>query len=290
VLQVDVPYLPAATVNFTALPEAASDFVMLDAAVKACPARPAGEALLGKIADLAGKFPKNEFAQMTLSRARIAYGDPKEALPWLTQAVVKNAGNFDAVYLSGLANLRLAEQNQGAAMQTYLQAAQHQLLNARELNPESADAAYAYFRAELLGRSELSDTALESALTAWHSAREVGAFAKYAALTHAYLGNTSQAKILLKTLALNTLDPQTATWATSWQQKVAAGASRDDILAEMRAEQAVPAFKEWTIDTKSVMATVRYNAGLDAAQNYLYNQSVNTGSPEKVLMSAPTKR
>ena len=290
VLQVDVPYLPAATVNFTALPEAASDFVMLDAAVKACPGKPAGEALLAKIASGAGKFPKNEFAQMTLSRARIAFGDPREALPWLTQAVAKNAGNFDAVYLSGLANLRLAEQNPGVATQGYLQTAQQQLLNARELYPESADAAYAYFRAELLGRSELSETALEGALTAWHSAREVGVFAKSAALTHAYLGNASQAKILLKTLALNTLDPKTATWATSWQHKLAAGASRDDILAEMRSEQTAAAFKEWTIDTKSVMATVRYNAGLDAAQNYLFNQSVNTGSPEKVLMSTPTKR
>jgi hypothetical protein len=164
------------------------------------------------------------------------------------------------------------------------------LLNARELNPESAEAAHAYFRAELLGRSELSETALESALTAWHSAREVGTFAKSAALTHAYLGNTSQAKILLKTLTLNTLDPQTATWASNWQQKLAAGASRDDVLAAMRTEQAAPPFKEWTIDTQSVMATVRYNAGLDAAQNYLHNQSVNTGNPEKVLMSTPTKR
>jgi hypothetical protein len=58
----------------------------------------------------------------------------------------------------------------------------------------------------------------------------------------------------------------------------------------MRTEQAAPPFKEWTIDTQSVMATVRYNAGLDAAQNYLHNQSVNTGNPEKVLMSTPTKR
>ncbi|SEN83033.1 hypothetical protein SAMN05428959_103328 [Duganella sp. CF517] len=290
VLTVDVPYLPAATVNFTALPEAASDFIMLDAAVKACPGKAAGEALLGKIAGEAGKFPKNEFGHMTLSRARIAFGDPKQALPWLTQAIAKNAGNFDAVYLSGLAHLRLAEQNNGAATPAYLQAAQQQLLNARELNPESADAAYAYFRAEVLARSELSDTALEGALTAWQSAREVGVFARSAALAHAYLGNTSQAKILLKTLALNTLDPKTATWATTWQQKLAAGPSRDDILAEMRTQQAGPAFKEWTIDTNSVMATVRYNAGLDAAQNYLFNQSVNTGSPEKVLMSVPTKR
>ncbi|USX24249.1 hypothetical protein NHH73_16610 [Oxalobacteraceae bacterium OTU3CINTB1] len=290
VLTVDVPYLPAATVNFTALPEAASDFVMLDAAVKACPGKPAGEALLRKIASEAGKFPKNEFAQTTLSRARIAFGDPREALPWLKQAIAKSPGNFDAVYLSGLANLRLAEQNPGTATPAYLQAAQQQLLNARELNPESADAAYAYFRAELLGRSELSDTALEGALTAWHSAREVGVFARSAALTHAYLGNSSQAKILLKTLALNTLDPKTAAWAATWQQKLAAGASRDDILAEMRSEQTAPAFKEWTIDTESVMATVRYNAGLDAAQNYLFNQSVNTGSPEKVLTSPPTKR
>lgn len=290
VLLVDVPDLPKATVNFTALPQAATDFVMLDAAVKSCPGKPAGEALLRKIASEAGKFPKNEYAQMTLSRARIAFGNPQEALPWLTQAIAKNAGDFDAVYLSGLANLRLAEQTQGTGAQAYLQRAQQQLLNARELNPESADAAYAYFRAELLGRSELSETALEGALTAWRGAREVGAFARSAALTQAYLGNTSQAKIQLKTLTLNTLDPQTASWANTWQQKVAAGASRDDILAEMRTEQAAPTFKEWTIDTSSVMATVRYNAGVDAAQNYFHNQTINTGSPDKAVTGTPTKR
>ena len=290
VLTVDVPDLPTATVNFTALPEAATDFVMLDAAVKSCPGKPAGEALLRKIAGEAGKFPKNEYAQTTLSRARIAFGNPQDALPWLKQAIAKNAGNFDAVYLSGLANLRLAEQAEGTGAQAYLLTAQHQLLKARELNPESADAAYAYFRSELLGRSELSEAALEGALTAWHSAREVGAFARSAALTHAYLGNTSQAKILLKTLTLNTLDPQTARWAGTWQQKLEAGASRDDILAEMRTEQAAPTFKEWTIDTSSVMDTVRYNAGLEAAQNYFYSQSINTGSPEKAMISTPTRR
>ena len=290
VLQVDVPDLPKATVDFTALPQAATDFVMLDAAVKSCPGKTAGEALLRKIANEAGKFPKNDYAQMTLSRARIAFGNPQEALPWLTQAIAKNAGNFDAVYLSGLANLRLAEQAQGTGAQAYLHSAQQQLLNARELSPESADAAYAYFRAELLGRSQLSETALEGALTAWRNAREVGAFARSAALTHAYLGNTSQAKIVLKTLALNTLDPQTANWANTWQQKLAAGAGRDDILAEMRTEQTVPTFKEWTIDTQSVMATVRYNAGIDAARNYFYNQTINTGSPDKAVISTPTTR
>ncbi len=291
ILLVDVPDLPRAVVDFNALPEAASDFVMLDAAVKACPGRQAGEALLRAIGNEAAKFPKNDFAQMTLSRAQIAYGNPQQALPWLSRASAKNGDNFDAVYLSGLANLRLAEQNPGTAAQAYLPAAQQLLLSARGLDPESAEAAHAYYRAELLGRSELSDTALEGALTAWQSAREVGAYARSAALAHAYLGNTQQAKTLLKTLTLNPLDPQTASWAKTWQQKLAADASRGDILAEMRVEPvAATAFKEWTIDTKSVMETVRYNAGLDAAQNYFFNQSVNTGSPDKVLMSTPTKR
>ncbi|HWW72538.1 MAG TPA: hypothetical protein VN089_21560 [Duganella sp.] len=290
VLQVDMPELPVATVDFSALPEAASDFVMLDAAVKSCPGKPAGEALLRKISSEAGKFPKNDFAQMTLSRARITFGNPAEALPWLSQAIAKNAANFDAVYLSGLANLRLAQQSQGAAAQAFLQTAQQQLLNARELNPDSSDAAYAYFRAELLGQSELSETALEGALTAWRSAREVGTFARSAALTHAYLGHLPQAKVVLKNLALNALDPATASWANTWQQKLAAGASRDDILAEMRVEPAAVASKEWTIDNKSVMETVRYNAGLDAAQGYFFNQGLNPGSPDKALMSTPTKR
>ena len=290
ILLVDVPDLPVATVNFSALPEAASDFVMFDAAVKSCPGKQAGEALLRKIGTEAGKFPKNEFAQMTLSRARVAFGNPAEALPWLSQTIGKNAGNFDAVYLSGLANLRLAQQSQGAAAQAYLRTAQQQLLNARELNPDSPDAAYAYYRAELAGQSELSETALEGALTAWRGAREVGTFARSAALTHAYLGNAPQAKIVLKNLTLNALDPETASWASTWQQKLAAGASRNDILAEMRVEPAAAVVKEWTIDTSSVMDTVRYNAGLEAAQGYFASQPMNPGSPDKAPVSAPSKR
>ena len=290
ILLVDVPDLPVATVNFSALPEAASDLVMLDAAVKSCPGKQAGEALLRKIGNEAGKFPKNDFAQMTLSRARIAFGNPAEALPWLSQAIGRNAGNFDAIYLSGLANLRLAQQSQGAAAQAYLRTAQQQLLNARELNVDSPDAAYAYYRAELAGQSELSETALEGALTAWRGAREVGTFARSAALTHAYLGNTPQAKIVLKNLALNALDPETASWANTWQKKLAAGASRNDILAEMRVEPAAAVVKEWTIDTSSVMDTVRYNAGLEAAQGYFSSQGINPGSPDKAPVSSPNKR
>jgi hypothetical protein len=295
VLQVDVPALPKAVVNFSTLPEAASDFVMLDAAVKACPATKAGQALLRTIASEAAKLPKNDFAQMTLSRAQIAFGNPQDALPWLGQAVAKNAANYDAVYLSGLANLRLAEQLQGEATQAYLQSAQQQLLAARVLNPEAADAAHAYYRAELLGQAtgqaELSETALEGALTAWLSEREVGGFARSAALAHAYLGNTGQAKAVLKTLALNPLEPKTVAWAKTWQQKLGAGVNRADIVAEMRAEPQSPAaFKEWTIDNESVMKTVRYNAGLDAAQNYIFSLGVNPGSPDKALISAPVKR
>lgn len=293
VLQVDVPELPKAVVNFNTLPEAASDVVMLDAAIKACPAKPAGEALLRAIAAEAGKFPKNDYVQMALSRAQVAYGNPQDALPWLAQAIGKNADNFDAWYLSGLANLRLAERSQdAAAAKAYVQTAQQQLLSARGLNPDAADAAYAYYRSELAGQAELTETALEGALTAWSSAREVSGFARSAALAHAYLGNAAQARVVLKNLALNPLDPETVSWANAWQQKLAAGASREAIVAGMRSEpQAAAAFKEWTIDNESVMKNVRYNAGLDAAQNYIYSQTVITpGSPEKALMSAPVKR
>jgi hypothetical protein len=227
---------------------------------------------------------------MTLSRAQIMFGNPQDALPWLDQAIGKNPANYDALYLSGLANLRLAEQHPGAAAKAYLQNAQQQLLSARVLNPDAADAAHAYYRAEALGQSELSETALEGALTAWTSAREVGGFARSAALAHAYLGNAAQAKVVLKNLARNPLEPDTAAWAKTWQPKLDAGASRADIVAEMRAEPQAGGFKEWTIDNESVMQTVRYNAGLDAAQNYIFSQSVNPGSPDKALMSTPVKR
>jgi hypothetical protein len=192
----------------------------------------------------------------------------------------------------GLANLRLAGQHSDAARQGYLEAAQHSLSRALELNPASPETALALFKAAVSAKNEPDESVLQGVVAAWENAHEVNTLAGTAALAYAYAGNAPKAKWALRMLARNTRDPDMAAWAKQWLGRLDAGASRADILAEMRRDATpLASFKEWTIDVASVMQTVVYNAGLEDAQHYLDGQAQgNPTTPDKVLQNSPTKR
>jgi hypothetical protein len=292
VIQVELPSLPDARISFRSLPMADGEFILADAALKSCPGHRAGEALLQKVGDLARKFPNNDAGRLTLSRAQIDWGNARDALPWLTAATQGSKAGFEAFHLLGLANLRLAGQHNDAAGKAYLDAAQRNLSRALELNPASPEAAFALFKATVNATDEPSASALQGVIAAWENAHEVNTLAGAAALAHAYAGNVPKAKWALRMLARNVRDPDMAAWAKQWQSRLDAGASRADILAEMRREATpLASFKEWTIDSTSVMQTVVYNAGLEDAQHYLDGQAQgNPMKPGDVLHNSPTKR
>jgi tetratricopeptide (TPR) repeat protein len=279
-LRVEQPSLPNAHVRIRSLPMATGELVLADAALKACPTRQAGATLLKKVATLAARYPTDEFSRLTLSRAQIDWGNPQDALPALNAVLQADDAHFEARYLLGLANLRLAERSAGNAKRNYLKAAQNHLQRARSLNPQSAEAAFAVFKAEMAATDKPSTAALEGVISAWQSAREVDALTRYAALAYAYAGNGDEAIDTLDSLTLNERNKPMAKWATQWQSRLAAGVSRGDILAEMRREFAPNTpFKEWTIDKQSVMLAVSRNRGLETAAPFLKDTTGANAAP-----------
>lgn len=257
-------------IEFTSLPEASTDFILAEAALKSCPDQKAGESLLRRLTQKAADHGANDYAKLVLSRAQIEWGNPQDALPFLTEATRKDASNAQAVYLLGMANLRLSELNTDAAAAPYLLAAKTHLSRARALDPNSAETAFALFKAELRSPSQPGEKELEGAISAFRNAHEVNTFARSAALAFAYTGRAPEADNALTLLAHNSRDLETASWATSWQKRLSSGVSRDEVLAEMRHEpRRRAAFKEWTLASADLMQTVMFNAGVENARGYL---------------------
>ena len=288
IAEIDVPSLPAAQVGFTSLPASTTDFILADATLKSCPTRKTGEALLKSLSQKAATIRNNDFAKLILSRAQIDWGNAADALPYLTEATRKDGANGEALYLLGLANLRLHEQDKAAARESYLQAAKSHLARARALNPASAQAAFAFYQAEMRGSAPPGDKALEAAIAAWKNAHEVNAYARSAALAYAYTGRAPEADNALTLIAHNVRDPEMASWATSWQGKLAKGVNRADLLAEMRREISPPAFREWTLAGENLMKDIVQRAGMENARNYLDNLRLANPGGDSIL-SAPRK-
>jgi hypothetical protein len=285
-LRVAHPSLPAAQVRFRALPRAAGEFVLADAALKSCPSRQAGEALLKKVAGLATRFPNDDLARLTLSRAQIDWGNPQEALPQLDAVLQGDDANFEARYLLGLANLRLAERKEGDARRAHLQDARRHLQRARALNPQSPEAAFAAFKAEVAATDGPAVAALEGVISAWQTAREVDTLARSAALAYAYAGKPDEAFQALGSLAQHARAEPMAQWAKQWQGRLEAGVTRGDILAEMRRQPVSDAsFKDWTIDKGQVMQKVARGHGLEAADSFIKEMERQNAAPPA---NAPT--
>jgi hypothetical protein len=264
---------PAARVTFRTLPRAAGEFVLAAAALKSCPGRKAGEALLDKVAALASRFPDDMPARLTWSRAQIDWGDPQQALSRLEGDLRDDDANFEARYLAGMANLRLAARSEGDARRAHLQAARQHLQRARGLNPQSPEAAFAFFKAEVAATDTPDDAALQGVIAAWQSAREVNALAGSAALAYAYAGKPDDAHRALGALAQNVNDPLTAQWATQWRSRLETGVTRGELLAEMRRDPAPDApVREWTVDKGRVLQKVELSSGLEAADSFIKEQ------------------
>jgi hypothetical protein len=260
-VQLEVPSLPAAQVAYTDLPDSVSDYVLIDATLKACPSRATGEALLRDMTSRPGGTPQHPLARLALGRAQADWGNPQEAIAGLGKLT-----GAEASYLLGLAHLRLANQQQGAARAGSLEAARRHLAEAIRLDPASAEAAYAQLRAELDSGEAPGDTALAKADFAWKNGRDVSEYARAAALMYAYAGDNAKAKQALKVLANNRRDPDMATWATQWQARLLAGMERSEVLAELRRPAAGTPVREWTVSQDSALQDVNLAAGADTVK------------------------
>jgi hypothetical protein len=274
-LQIDAPALPVAQVDYTALPESVSDYVMMDATLKSCPGRATGEALLRKMSANPDGTPNHPLARMALSRAQVDWGDAQDAIPYL--ATLRNP---EALELLGRAWLRLAARQQGAARAATLDTARRHLVDAVNAAPSSATAAYALLRAELESADPPTTTALTAAGLAWDNGREVGEYARSAALMYAYAGDHAKSREALNVLMRDRLDPALAAWASDWNARLLAGVDSAAVLAELRRTPSHEStFREWTIAGDITMENVARAAGVADLRDYLEGVKNRGGSP-----------
>jgi tetratricopeptide (TPR) repeat protein len=143
--RIDVPDLPKAKIELTRLSRLEGESALDNALLKTCPAPADGKLLLARASAAASKAPAVAFAQMTLSRAQIEWGNPRDAIVHLSQAVENDPSSPEAHYLLGLAHARLAEgAAEGADRQALLAAARARLTQASILAPMSSTRNSAY--------------------------------------------------------------------------------------------------------------------------------------------------
>ncbi len=265
--------VPAAPVSFHALTRGSGEFVLADAALRSCPDRRAGEALLKEVSALSARFPDDRLGQLAWSRAQIDWGDPQAALARLEAALRDDDTDVEARYLAGRAQLSLAGRAEGEARQVHLQAARQHLQRARALNPRSAEVALAWFKAEVAAADTPDEAALQDVIAVWQTARDVNALTRLAALAYAFTGKGDDAYEALGSLAQNAQAQAMAQWAQQWQRRLETGVTRGDLLAEMRrTEVADTPVQEWTVNKRRVLQKVELGAGLEDAGPFLKDQ------------------
>jgi tetratricopeptide (TPR) repeat protein len=249
ILQIDVPGLPKANIDFTRLSRIEGEFVLDNAVLKTCPAPADGKKVLERLKLTAAKAPAVDFAQITLSRAQVEWGDPRDAVAYLARAAENDPYNAEVHYLLGLAHAKLAE-SAGANKQALLARARASLEQAVALAPEAPEVSYALFRVGLMGADPTAQD-MARAIDACRHGHDVAAFTRAAALAYAWLGDAAGAYQAFNTLVRSERDPGSAAWAAAWLARLEKGVPRDALLAAMRSETpASPDFRSWQVSLR----------------------------------------
>jgi len=233
VIKVDFPELPAARIDTTRLSRVEGEFVLDNAALKDCPTPDNGRQMLQRVQAAAAAVRGVDFAQMTLSRAQVDWGNPRDAIPYLAGAAQRDPYDDEIRYLLGMAYLKLAGATT-ADKRELLAAARSSLTEAALLAPETPGIAYALFRVGLMDPDTPLEKTMPLAVDAWRQGHDVSLFARGAALAQAWLGNATGAYEAFNTLARTGEDPENAKWAVQWLKLLEQGVTRDSLLAEMR--------------------------------------------------------
>lgn len=250
VIKVDFPELPAARIDFTRLSRIEGEFVLASAALKACPSPDNGRKLLQRVQAAAADARAVDFAQVTLSRAQIDWGDPRDAIPYLTDAVQRKPYDEELSYLLGLAHLKLAESGAGDTRAS-LAAARASLKQAALLASGTPAITYALFRASLIDPDTPPEHAMPLAIAAWRRGHDVVAYARAAALAYAWQGDDANAYRAFNTLVRNERAQVDAAWARQWLGLLERGVTQDHLLAAMRREPfATPGFTLRYVDAR----------------------------------------
>jgi tetratricopeptide (TPR) repeat protein len=249
IMQIDVPDLPKAHIDFTRLSRIEGEFVLDNAVLKTCPAPADGKKLLARLKLTAAKAPAVDFAQITLSRAQVEWGDPRDAIGYLARAAENDPYNAEVHYLLGQAYAKLAA-SAGPDRQDLLAAARASLTQAVAISPEAPEVSYALFRLGLMAGDPTAQD-MARGIDAWRHGHDVAAFTRAAALAYAWLGDAAGAYQAFNTLARSVREPEDAAWAAAWLARLEKGVPRDELLAAMRSEApASPNFRSWQVNLR----------------------------------------
>jgi len=278
VLRVEMPAKVAVRpeIAFKTMSATSGEFVLADTVLKACPARAQGEGLLRTLTTDAAKVPNVDAGQLALNRARVDWGDPAAALPWLQKAARRADASADVLVLLARANLKVAAQADAGARAAYLDGARGSLARAREREPGSGAVALVDLDLSLLADGTPSRAALDGVIAAWRTARDSPSLARAAALAWCYLIDAPKAEHILRMLANDPRDPAMAAWAVEFQRRLDGGLTLAAIADEMRKRPDGGALagggNEWTLDLVGVMRDVEAEAGMEYARNLLNSQ------------------
>jgi hypothetical protein len=260
VLRVDMPWQARPEVAVTTMSATSGEFVLADAVLKSCPARAQGEALLRTLATDAAKVSNVDAGQLALSRARVDWGDPAAALPWLRKAASAADAGADVLVLLARADLKLAARADADVRTPYLDEAYAVLGRARVREPKSGAVALAGLDYALLTDETPARGSLDRVIAAWQTTRDSGPLARAAVLAWSYLADTPKAAHVLRMLANDSRDPAMAAWAVQFQRRFDAGLTRAAIVEEMRKglNGGAPAGggNEWTFDLVGLVKEV----------------------------------
>ncbi|MBW8899607.1 MAG: hypothetical protein JF619_16175 [Massilia sp.] len=293
VLRVDMPFKVRPEVTFKTMSATSGEFVLADTVLKACPARAQGETLLRTLTTDAAKVPNVDAGQLALSRARVDWGDPAAALPWLQKAARRADASADALVLLARANLKLAAPADAGARASYLEAARTSLTRARKREPGLGAIALAELDLSLLADGAPSRAALDGVIAAWRTTRDSGPLARAAVLAWCYLVDAPKAEHVLRMLENDTRDPAMTAWAADFHRRLDAGLTLAAIQAEMRkgldGALAADGANEWTLDLVGVMKEVEAQAGLEYARQAMQQQMQTQMQQQMQTPSIPSQ-
>jgi hypothetical protein len=276
-MRVDMPWQAPPEINVRTMSAASGEFVLADTVLKACPARPQGEALLRTLTTDAARVPNVDAAQLALSRARVDWGDPAAALPWLQKAARAADASADVLTLLARANLKLAVRADAGARTPYLDEAYASLGRARGREPRSGAVALAGLDFALLTGDAPGRAALDRVIAAWQTTRDSAPLARAAVLAWSYLGDAPKATHVLRMLANDPREPAMAAWAVQFQRRLDTGLTQAAILDEMRKglDGGAPAGggNEWTFDLAGLIREVESEGGVEAARGAMQLQA-----------------
>jgi hypothetical protein len=280
-------------ITFKTMSATSGEFVLADTVLKACPARAQGETLLRTLTTDAAKVPNVDAGQLALSRARVDWGDPAAALPWLQKAARRADASADVLVLLARANLKLAAREDVGARGTYLSAARASLARAREREPGLGAIALAELDLTLLADGTPNRAALDGVIAAWRTTRDSGPLARAAVLAWCYLVDAPKAEHVLRMLANDTRDPAMAAWAVEFQGRLDNGLTLAAIQAEMRKGlgdgMAAGGASEWTLDLVGVMKEVEAEAGMEYARQAMQQQMQQQMMQQMQTPTMPTQ-